>query len=112
MPQQSAKLRIKDIMDAQGITRNELASRIGLDGSALSNIINNKANPTVATLGKIAAALDVRVVDLFENTPAAQPIEVGRISFMVGGVKYEGDGTVIFKPCGESSPDIQENPRE
>ena len=100
-------LRIKQLLKEKNKTVSELADRVGVTQSVMSSTING--NPTVATLEKIAAALDVRVVDLFEDTPAAQPIEVGRISFSIGGVKYEGDGAVVFKPCGESSHGIQEN---
>lgn len=102
-------LRIKYIMDAQNMTRNELAARLNLDGSALSNIINNKANPTLATLDKIAAALGVRTVDLFDDTPSAQPMEVSGVSFTLGGVKYEADGAIVFKPSDESLSTPREN---
>lgn len=109
MAEQKATLRIKDIMDERGIGRNELAALIGLEGSALSNIINNKANPTVTTLTKIANALGVGVGDLFEGKPAAQPLEVSGLSMEIGSVKYDAAGTVVFKPVPDTMPVTQEN---
>jgi transcriptional regulator with XRE-family HTH domain len=59
------ELKIKEILKSKGLTSAQLAERIGITKGALSNSINK--NPTLSTLEKIAEALDVQVVDLFEN---------------------------------------------
>lgn len=50
-----------------GISQNELANRTKISRTLLSNIENEKANPTTRTLQKIAKALDVKVSDLIEE---------------------------------------------
>ena len=58
-------LRVKDICKEKGISITGLAGRIGIDKAALSRLIN-VGNPTVSTLQKIAAALEVSFIELFE----------------------------------------------
>ena len=58
------ELRIKELCKQMNITQQELAEKIGIKKSTLSNSINN--NPTVETLDKIAQALGVSVRDLFK----------------------------------------------
>ena len=59
------KLRILDICKQKGLTQKALSKQIGLSAVGLSKAING--NPTKDTLEKIAAALDVPVVELFER---------------------------------------------
>lgn len=59
------KLRIKKILKEKGLTAAQLADKLGITHGAMSLTING--NPTLSTLEKIAEALDVQVVDLFEN---------------------------------------------
>ncbi len=57
------ELRVKDICKAKGISITELAGQMGIKQESLSRAING--NPTIGTLEKIAAALDVDVIELF-----------------------------------------------
>lgn len=57
------ELRVKDICKAKGISITELAGQMGIKQESLSRAING--NPTIETLEKIAAALEVEVGDLF-----------------------------------------------
>lgn len=59
------KLRILEICKAAGLTQKELAEKIGLSPVGLSKSING--NPTKDTLEKIAAALNVKITQLFED---------------------------------------------
>jgi transcriptional regulator with XRE-family HTH domain len=59
-------LRVKEICKEKGITIAEVANRMGIHAPALSRIING-SNTTTETLERIANALDVSVVDLFER---------------------------------------------
>ena len=45
-------------------SQNKLADFAGISHAQLSRLINCEQSPTVATLGKIAAALDVAVREL------------------------------------------------
>lgn len=61
-------LRIKDIIKEKGLTIKELAAKIGITREALTNIVNEKANPAFDTLINLAAALDVQMSELFAPT--------------------------------------------
>ena len=58
------KLRILEICKQKGMTQKSLSSIIGLSAVGLSKAING--NPTKDTLEKIAAALNVPIIDLFQ----------------------------------------------
>lgn len=57
--------RIKEICKDQGITLSELADRIEMKSANLSVSLSDKGNPTIATLTKIADALNVDFIELF-----------------------------------------------
>ena len=64
--------RIKEILkdsliDGKKATVVLLAEKVGLPQPNMSNIVNNKANPSWENLQKIANALNVGVKDLFED---------------------------------------------
>lgn len=61
-----AQLRVKQIAKERGLTMAKLAEQLGMHPVNLSNALNG--NPTLATLTKIADALGVEVVELFEQT--------------------------------------------
>ena len=57
-------LRIKEVIKEKGLTVNKLAEKMNINRVGLSRHING--NPSVEVLEKIASALDVHVVELFE----------------------------------------------
>jgi transcriptional regulator with XRE-family HTH domain len=54
--------------DRQKISLNKLADFAGISRRQLARVLNCEQSPTVATLEKIAAALDVGVRDLLPPT--------------------------------------------
>lgn len=58
------RFRILELCKEAGINQTELAEKIGLSRVGLSKAING--NPTVDTLERIAAALNVPISTLFE----------------------------------------------
>lgn len=61
------RLRIKELLQEKGMTQVDLANKLGVTKITLSqNIARN--NWTLGKLEEIAAALNCRVVDLFDNT--------------------------------------------
>jgi Predicted transcriptional regulators len=58
-------LKIKDLCKQQGITLSDLADRMNIKRESLSRAING--NPTLESLEKIAIALGVDIVDLFDH---------------------------------------------
>ena len=58
-------LRVKEICKDKGITLADLASRMGVSASALSQSLKK---PSFDTLEKLAARLEVEVAELFESS--------------------------------------------
>lgn len=66
-----AKLLVKDILLARGMTQKELADKVGVSKTALNYVLNGEANGRsvqLRTLEGIAKALDVQIGDLFERS--------------------------------------------
>lgn len=58
-------LSIKKAIRNRGLSVSEVADKLGISKVALSQQING--NPTVDTLQKIATAIGVQIIDLFER---------------------------------------------
>ena len=58
-------LRIKEICKEQGITLQELSNRLNINYQSLHAVMTG--NPTVETLQKMAATLNVSILELFEK---------------------------------------------
>lgn len=50
----------------KGFTQDELCRKLGIDPSYLSNVESGNKNPTLATIEKIAKALDVSIDELMK----------------------------------------------
>lgn len=61
------RLRIKELMEAKGVTSASIATIVGIHKVSVSNIINGKINPSVETLEKFAEALGVNMWELFAS---------------------------------------------
>jgi transcriptional regulator with XRE-family HTH domain len=59
---------IREHAQRQKISLNKLADFAGISRRHLSRVLSSEQSPTVATLEKIAAALDVGVRDLLPPT--------------------------------------------
>lgn len=59
--------KIKAIREEQGLTQRELAEKIGITVNWLSKLENKKRIPNVSLAIRIAAALGVKVDDIFFN---------------------------------------------
>ena len=94
-------MKIKEIRKRKGITQKELAQRLGVTASAVSQYEKPGANLTQETLQKIAAALDCRVIEVTEGafdwndeideTPLPEKYYLDCI----------GDNTVLVYPDGK-----------
>lgn len=63
-----AVLRLKEIMKEKGVSREELAGKVGVSMTTISNISTEKNYPTIPLLLTIAEALDVDVREMFVPT--------------------------------------------
>jgi transcriptional regulator with XRE-family HTH domain len=60
--------RIRELARRRRWSQNQLADFAGISRAQLSRILTCQQSPTVMTLGKIAAALDVGLRDLLPPT--------------------------------------------
>jgi len=61
-------LRLKELMNLKGISRDELANKVGVSLTTISNISSEKNLPTINLLLQLAEALDVDVREMFVPT--------------------------------------------
>ena len=71
------RLRIKELLQEKGMTQAELAEKLGINRLSLNQAIHRN-NWTLGKLEEIAAALECRVVDLFDNTYTITCPDCGR----------------------------------
>ena len=83
--------RIRTLRVANGATLRELASRAGVTESFLSQVERGVASPSIASVQRIARALDQSIAQLF-----AEPAAVGRVVRVADRrrVAYPGLGAV------------------
>lgn len=74
-------LRLKEVLDEKNMSLVALSEKTGIEKGNLSSIANNKKNPTMETLSKIAKALEISLAELFES-PKKEEIN--------GFVEYNG----------------------
>lgn len=72
--------KIQKYRIAQGLTQENLAEKVDISVSYISEIENGKKRPSLKTLEKIAAALDVSIVslmgeDIKNNAAAERPMQ-------------------------------------
>lgn len=67
---------------ARGISQEQLAVDAGIDRTYVGGIERGKENPTVTILGRLAAALDLRITEFFREPRAGsrppRPLTGGR----------------------------------
>jgi transcriptional regulator with XRE-family HTH domain len=70
--QEALGQRIKRIRLGKNMSQTLLAGKCGIEKANLSRIESGQANPTVLTLSKISAALEVPVLEFFKYEPFEQ----------------------------------------
>lgn len=65
---------VKQIREARGISIRELSRLSGLSANALSMIERGRTSPSVSTLYRLTAALNVPITALFSQEQALEPI--------------------------------------
>jgi transcriptional regulator with XRE-family HTH domain len=82
---------IRKIRKDKKVTIKEIAAKAGVTSSLLSQIENNKANPSVNSLMAIAKALKVPMSSFFDDEPIVDPVvRAGKRKFLKtqSGVTY------------------------
>ena len=68
---------VKALRDARGMTQQQMARVSGLPRATWANLESGAANPTLAVLHRVAAALQVSLEELLAAPRAAQKTAVG-----------------------------------
>ena len=97
------ELRIKEILKIKRLTSVWLASQIDITQPNMSNIVSGKSSPSLETLEKIADALGVSIVELFEPDSEFYGI------IQYKGVMYRIDSIESFERLVR---DVYSNPSE
>lgn len=68
MPNEAKKLgeNLRRIRSKAGISQSDVAKSLGVSRGFVSDIENGKRNPTLATIARIAKAINVETEELFK----------------------------------------------
>lgn len=80
-------LRLKEILEEKNMTLTDLSEKTGIEKGNLSAISNNKKNPTMETLKKIADALEINLVELFSPVEKTDILGIIRVKDIYHEVK-------------------------
>jgi transcriptional regulator with XRE-family HTH domain len=69
-------VRLRQLREQRALSLRALAERSGLSVNAVSLIERGQSSPTVSTLHRLAAAMDLRIVDFFAPSDAERAIYV------------------------------------
>jgi len=82
--------RLRELRKANRLTLKQVARKAGCTESYISQLENGNANPSIATLKKIASVFNVQIIDFFIEQAKEDPVVVKRderidIEFKDGG---------------------------
>lgn len=84
-------LRIRSIREQQRLSLRALAERSGLSINAISQIERGEVSPTLSSIDRLAAALDIHIADLFEKDKGSTTLFVKKHD----GLILQENGIVI-----------------
>jgi transcriptional regulator with XRE-family HTH domain len=61
---------LKKVRHEKGLTLDDVAAKCGYSKALISRIENNNVSPSIYSLSRIAAALDLTLYDIFASTPS------------------------------------------
>jgi len=70
---------IRDLRHRSGLSQRQLAMRMGVPRTYVSKIENEKATPTLSSLARLAAALEVSVPDLLVECGPSREDEIAEL---------------------------------
>jgi len=57
--------QIQKLRELKGISQQDLAAKCNFEKSNMSRLEAGKVNPTLSTLEKVASALEINIIELF-----------------------------------------------
>lgn len=89
--QRAVGRRIRQIREAQGLSLKALAARCQLSLNAISRIERGDSSPTVSSLHRLAAALDVPITDFFGSDRGQSSVLLRRADRL----RTRGEGAML-----------------
>lgn len=90
--------RIRDLRNEQHMSQEELSFKAGISPAHLGQIERALKNPTIDTIAKIAAALDIPVVTLFTMDSVSTPPQnatIGKINAQLLNMSEEEQKDIL-----------------
>ncbi len=102
MTKQPVGERLRAARQRKGLSLRELASRVGVSASLLSQVENGKSQASVRTLHALVTALDISLDQLFDSPggAGARSSGTGQGPDEQGPVRSEGDRPIIEMASG------------
>lgn len=86
--------KVQEFRKARGMSLRELAAKVSLSPSMLSQVENNSVNPSINTLKNIAEALQVPLFKFFKDEPLKDKLIVRKGQYKIIGKEGE---EVLYK---------------
>jgi transcriptional regulator with XRE-family HTH domain len=83
--------RIREVREGRGLSLKALAEQCGLSLNAISRIERGESSPTVSSLHRLAAALDVPIADFFASDAGRSVVVVRRSQRL----RTRGEGAML-----------------
>lgn len=104
--------RIRELRNERHMSQEELSFKAGISPAHLGQIERATKNPTIDTVAKIAAALDIPVASLFLTDSISMPSQntvINKINAQLTGMSEEEQKDIlriirIFKRHGSKNP--------
>jgi transcriptional regulator with XRE-family HTH domain len=90
-PEPNVGSRIRSLREQQGLSLRALADRCGLSINAISQIERGENSPTVASLHRIASALNISTAEMFQEESRQRVVFIRRDM----GLKAKRNGIVM-----------------
>lgn len=91
-------LRIRELRNERHMSQEEVAFKAGISPAHLGQIERALKNPTIDTVAKIAAALDISVASLFTMdavSVVSQNVTVDKINAQLNGMSEEEQKDIL-----------------
>jgi transcriptional regulator with XRE-family HTH domain len=96
---------IRTLREQHKFSLRDLSERCGLSANAISKIEHGETSPTVASLHKLASALEVHITDIFTENPNQSIVFTPQYNTM----RIRGDG-ILIEGLGSGLPNQKLEP--
>jgi transcriptional regulator with XRE-family HTH domain len=92
--------RLREARQSQGLTARDVAKRVGVSPSLISQIERDKVNPSVSTLWGLVTVLGLTMSDLFSEVEGARQTPSASFAAPTGPLTAEGARAVVNLASG------------